>query len=116
MPVYAPKYNPERFREVLSLLRLSQTQLADELGMKQPTISAIMSGKSKDVSIHIREHLRNKYNINTDYIYNLSSEVYLNNSKEVLQNKIKLLEEKIEKQEQIIDLQFQEIKKLKGRK
>jgi len=96
----------------MSLLKITQLELAEELGMRQPSLSNILTGKTKDVSIGIREHLRNKYSVNTDYLYGLTDEPFINDSKVILQKKITKLENELKKANQIIDLQFNEIERL----
>ena len=112
MPQRSPKYSTERLREIMSLLKITQLELAEELGMRQPSLSNILTGKTKDVSIGIREHLRNKYSVNTDYLYGLTDEPFINDSKVILQKKITKLENELKKANQIIDLQFNEIERL----
>lgn len=107
------KYNPERFREVLGLIKVSQTDLAQELGVTQPSIAAISSGKLKDIPVALREHLRNKYKVNPDYFYNLPNEAYLTYTNEILQKKVAILEKELKKANQIIELQFREIERLR---
>lgn len=71
-------FDNQRFVSMRKTIGLSQKGLGDAIGMKQGSISDIERGKVTDLSNQTKKFLSDNYNINIDYLYNESNNLFIN--------------------------------------
>ena len=69
-----------RFKEVRRLLKLSQPEFAEKLGMTQAAVSMIESGKTKNPSIEIIDRLVRAYpQVNVSWLFSGEGKIFKTN-------------------------------------
>lgn len=78
------EFDNQRFTIVRKAIGLSQKGLGDSIGIKQGSVSDIERGKVSDLSNQIKKVLVDKFNINIDYLYNISDDIFLNKNSQAV--------------------------------
>lgn len=69
-------FDCHRFKMMRTALNKSQAAMAKDLGIKQGSLSDIERGKTKELSMSVKKLLQMVYDINIDYLYNRSEELF----------------------------------------
>jgi len=93
-------FNNQRFRNLRKELKFTQKELSEVLGIKQGSLSDIERGKVNDLSTSIKNILKEKYNVNIDYLYDKTDSIFFNNYKQPEINHV-VNEENIETKEEL---------------
>ena len=86
----------EKLKLIRQALKMSQSQFAEELGLQQGSYSGIESGRKGSVTKQTEIILNLKFNVNIDFLYNKSTEIFINNTRESSHEEISIDKKVIE--------------------
>ena len=104
----------EKLKLIRQTLNMSQSQFAEELGLQQGSYSGIESWKKGSITKQTEIILNLKFNVNIDFLYNRSAEIFINNTPENSNGEISIDKKIIEQFSKLTDTIYSQQKMIES--